>query len=479
MDVTFFENKPYYPNSAIQGEKNGQELQDKNWISLIDTTSKTPSSPSPILTFVPVSSHPIPLSKPIPNPESRVSSPTCVQNTELQVYSQRKRQPERPESELVPTQQIQESNLSLSTPELDSVSVAEKGTEINQNLDQHFVSVIEKGTETYQDLDQLIALRKGICSCTQHPLRYHLSYSNLSPGYRAFVTSLDQIQIPNSVQEALKMSQWKAATFKELRALEKNGTWTLTDLPPGNMLLDVNGFSQSNIKQMKMLSGLSDYQEIFAPVAKLNTIRVLSIAVNQDRPLFQQDVKNAFLDGDLAEEVYMDIPPGFEDKFAKGKVYKLQKSLYGLKQSPRAWFKRFSRVLRHDGYTQCQADHTLFVKHSTSDKITVLIVYVDDIVLTGNCKEEMAHLKHLHSREFEIKDMEHLKYFLGMEVARSSRGISVSQRMNTLDLLRETGMSGCKPIETSMDHNTKLGNIIQGEVVDRDRYQRLVGKLIY
>ena len=175
----------------------------------------------------------------------------------------------------------------------------------------------------------------------------------------------------------------------------------------------------------------------------------------------------------------MDILPGFEDKFAKGKVCKLRKSLYGLKQSPRAWFERFTRVLRHDGYTQCQANHTLFVKHSTSDKITILIVYVDDIVLTRNCKEEMAHLKHLLVREFEIKDLGHLKYFLEMEVARSSKGIYVSQRKYTLDLLRETGMSGCKLVETPMDPNTKLGNIIQGEVVDRGRYQRLVGKLIY
>ena len=121
----------------------------------------------------------------------------------------------------------------------------------------------------------------------------------------------------------------------------------------------------------------------------------------------------------------------------------------------------------------------MFVKHSTSDKITILIVYVDDIVLTGNCKKEMAHLKHLLSREFEIKDLGHLKYFLGMEVAISSRGIHVSQRKYTLDLLRETGMSGCKLVETPMDPNTKLGNIVQEEVVDRGRYQRLVGKLIY
>ena len=112
--------------------------------------------------------------------------------------------------------------------------------------------------------------------------------------------------------------------------------------------------------------------------------------MNLEWPLFQFDVKNVFLNGELQEKVYMGIPPGF---VTKRKVCKLQKSLYGHKQSPRAWFDRFTRVLRRDGYTQCQLDHTLFVKHLTSGKLIVLIVYVDDIVLTGNGEEEMVHLK--------------------------------------------------------------------------------------
>lgn len=127
----------------------------------------------------------------------------------------------------------------------------------------------------------------------------------------------------------------------------------------------------------------------------------------------------------------MDIAPGFEDRFTKGKVCKLRKFLYGLKESARAWFERFTKVLRQDGYAQCQADHTLFIKHSAQGRITVLIVHVDDIILTGNFCEEMTRLKHLLSREFEIKDLGHLRYFLGMGVARSSKGISVTQRKYT------------------------------------------------
>jgi len=119
------------------------------------------------------------------------------------------------------------------------------------------------------------------------------------------------------------------------------------------------------------------------------------------------------------------------------------------------------------------------VKHSTGGRITVLIVYVDDIVLTGNNEEEIRRLKLLLSKEFEIKDLGLLRFFLGMEVARSSKGISVSQRKYVLDLLKETGMIGCKPVETPMDPNTKLGAQTNGGAIDKGRYQRLVGKLIY
>ncbi|CAJ2653166.1 unnamed protein product [Trifolium pratense] len=221
-----------------------------------------------------------------------------------------------------------------------------------------------------------------------------------------------------------------------------------------------------------------DYSETFAPVAKLNTVRILlSLAANLDWPLHQLDVKNAFLNGDLEEEVYMDIPPGFEDKFGSN-VCKLNKSLYGLKQSPRAWFEKFTYSMKKQGYIQGQADHTLFTKFSQDGKIVVLIVYVDDIVLTGDDIVEMARVKEKLALDFEIKDLGSMRYFLGMEVARSKDGIVVSQQKYILDLLKETGMSGCRPADTPMDPNAKLWE--EGSVpVDTGRYQRLVGKLIY
>ena len=191
------------------------------------------------------------------------------------------------------------------------------------------------------------------------------------------------------------------------------------------------------------------------------------------------DIKNAFLNGNLKEEVYMSSPPGFEEP-GSNRVCKLIKSLYGLKQSPRAWFERFSKALKAEGYTQGLSDDTMFFKHQGGKK-AILIVYVDDIILTGDDIEEISRIKGTLAATFEVKDLGEMKYFLGMEVARSKKGIYISQRIYIsqgkyiLDLLEETGMLGCKPSTTPID--VRKDEV--GLLVDKNRYQRMVGKLIY
>ena len=128
---------------------------------------------------------------------------------------------------------------------------------------------------------------------------------------------------------------------------------------------------------------------------------------------------------------------------------------------------------------QGKVDHTMFVKRAANGKIANLIVYVDDIILTNDDQEKSARLKKNLAQEFEIKNRGALKYFPGMEVARSEKGIMVSQHKYIMDLLKETRIIGCKPIETPVDPNEKLGEDIARELVDIGRYQRLVGKLIY
>jgi len=292
-----------------------------------------------------------------------------------------------------------------------------------------------------------------------------VSYHNLSPPFYAFTSQLSSVEIPKNVQDALSVPEWKAAVLEEMNALEKNQTWKVVNLPKGKStvgckwVFTVKYNSDGSLERYKarlvakrftQTYGI-DYSETFAPVAKLNTVRVLlSIATNLNWPLQQLDVKNAFLNGDLKEEVYMDPPPGFSKKFWLN-VCKLQKSLYGLKQSSRAWFEKFTTAVNRQGYRQSQVDHTMFTRVSAKGKINVLIVYVDDIILTGDDLVEMDRLKQSLATNFEIKDLGALKYFLGMEVARSKKGIVVSQRKYIIDLLKETGMSGCKPIDTLVE----------------------------
>nr|ABG22578.1 retrotransposon protein, putative, unclassified [Oryza sativa Japonica Group] len=300
------------------------------------------------------------------------------------------------------------------------------------------------------------------------------------------------VPIPKDWKCAKQDPRWKDAMKEELNALMKNNTWELVKLPPGKRavgckwVFTVKQTLEGKVDRYKArlhAKGYSqtygiDYDETFAPVAKMGTVRALvSCAVNFGWPLYQLDVKNAFLHGDLHEEVYMDIPLGFGNSQTVEKVCKLKKSLYGLKQSPRAWFDRFRRAVCGMGYSQCNGDHMVFYKHRGAH-ITILAVYVDDIVIMGDDVEEIRCLKERLGRAFEVKDLGPLRYFLGIEIARSSKGIVFSQRKYILDLLTDTGMIGCCPCITPIDRNHQLC-AQSGDPVDEEAYQRLVGRLIY
>lgn len=333
-----------------------------------------------------------------------------------------------------------------------------------------------------------------ISSKVKYPMSHYVSHHRLSKANKAFVNQLSTVFIPNNVQEALADPKWKAAMEEEKRSLLQNGTWDYVDCPEGRKIVGcrwvftIKYKANGEIERYKarlVAKGYSqtygiDYTETFAPVAKINTVRVLlSLAANLDWPLQQFDVKNAFLHGELSEEVYMELPPGITVPESHGKkVCKLNKSLYGLKQSPRAWFGRFTKSMRNFGYRQSNSDHTLFIKKS-KDKITALIIYVDDMVVTGNDPEERKSLQKYLSKEFQMKDLGSLKYFLGIEVSRSGEGIFLSQRKYVLDLLQEMGMSACQPVHTPLEEKVNLFIEPDQVPVDKRRYQRLVGRLMY
>lgn len=268
---------------------------------------------------------------------------------------------------------------------------------------------------------------------SKYPISNHVSSQRLSDPLKAFVCQLSSDHIPTKIQEALKDPKWVQEIKEEMEALQGKETWNLVSLPRNKKIVgckwvfSIKHKADGSIERYMtrlVAKGYTqtygiDYQETFSPVAKLKTVKVLlSLAANLDWPLNRFDVKNAFLHGDLNEEVYMDNPPGYTVPSQAKVVCKLQKALYGLKQSPRAWFGRFSILMKKFGFKQSHSNHTLFLKHRNT-KVTTLIIYVDDMAIIGHDKEEISRLhKHL-ATEFEMKNLGGLKYFLGIKVARS------------------------------------------------------------
>jgi hypothetical protein len=198
-----------------------------------------------------------------------------------------------------------------------------------------------------------------------------------------------------------------------------------------------------------------DYNETFAPVAKMTTVRVLlAVAAAKGWHLHQMDVKNAFLQGEHEEQVYMVQPPGFHSKTNSSAVCRLKKSLYGLKQAPRAWNTKITQQLHRMSFETSKADSSLFVWKTRLGPICILL-YVDDLIITGADLDEINRVKRELAASFDMKDLGDLHYFLGIEVIRTPEGILISQRHYALYMLFKFGMADCKPTSTPLDRTVK------------------------
>jgi len=222
-----------------------------------------------------------------------------------------------------------------------------------------------------------------------------------------------------------------------------------------------------------------DYGETFAPVARLDAVRLLlDFACMSGFKLFQVDVKSAFLNGYINEEVYVDQPPGFEDHKHPNHVFKFKKALYGLKQAPRKWYERLSNFLLSHGYERGMVDKTLFIKKSNSEIILVQI-YVANIIFGATqdrlCEEFVAAMK----GEFKMSMIGELSFFLGLQVKQTKDEIFLFQSKYCKEILKKFEMESCKEASTPMPSSCYMDVDSAGKSVDQTKYRGLIGSLLY
>ncbi|KAJ0788607.1 putative RNA-directed DNA polymerase [Helianthus annuus] len=298
---------------------------------------------------------------------------------------------------------------------------------------------------------------------------------------------------PTSFTVANKSLEWRQAMAEELSALHRNGTWTLVPPVSNANVVDCKWVYRlktdehgkiTRHKARLVAKGFNqqhgvDYHETFSPVIKPATIRtVLSLAVSNKWPLRQLDIQMAFLHGDLEETVYMRQPPGFIDQTKPDHICLLHKSLYGLKQAPRAWFTKLSTSLHQLGFYGSKTDPSLFIRNS-SGCLVYLLVYVDDIIITGNNSTVVASIIQQLNSLFALKDMGQLHYFLGVEVVHKGSDLVLSQRKYVCEILHRAGLADCKAISTPMSTSHVLLPDDSPLLDDPSRYRQTVGALQY
>ena len=298
---------------------------------------------------------------------------------------------------------------------------------------------------------------------------------------------------PKKVLDAMKESSWIEAMQEELLQFRIQKVWKLVDLPKGQRAIgtkwvyrnkkDERGIVIKN-KARLVAQGYTqeegiDYDEVFAPVARIEAIRLfLAYASFQRFKVYQMDVKSAFLYGKIEEEVYVCQPPGFEDPKHPDKVYRLDKALYGLHQAPRAWYDTLSTYLLNHDFIRGTIDKTLFIK---KEKKAILLVqiYVDDIIF-GSTQDKMCKdFEELMHQRFKMSSMGELTFFLGLQVKQQQTGIFISQSKYVNDILNKFGFKDAKVASTPMETHKSLTADLEGEDVDVHLYRSMIGSLMY
>ncbi|KAJ9557913.1 hypothetical protein OSB04_012527 [Centaurea solstitialis] len=298
---------------------------------------------------------------------------------------------------------------------------------------------------------------------------------------------------PSDVWQALTDPDWVIAMQDELAEFERNKVWRLVERPWGKTIIGLkwilrNKTDENNLiirnkarlvaKGYRQQEGI-DYDETYAPVARIEAIRIfLAYAAHKNMTVYQMDVKCAFLNGVLQEEVYVEQPEGFVDSRFPNHVYILDKALYGLKQAPRAWYETLTDYLLGVGYKKGTIDPTLFLKRSGKDLIIVHI-YVDDIIFASTKPEMCQEFENTVKSQFKMSMMGELTFFLGLQVRQRPDGIFINQAKYVQDLLKRFDFGGSNSAATPMPRNFQLTADTSGKPVDQKTYRAIIGSLLY
>jgi hypothetical protein len=279
---------------------------------------------------------------------------------------------------------------------------------------------------------------------------------------------------------------------EEIHAIQKNDTWELTTLPSNQKAIGVKWVYKikhtaegevSRYKVRLVAKGYKqkydiNYKEVFAPVARLDTVRLLiALASHHNWKTYQLTVKSVFLNGILEEEVYVQQLEGFIMEGEESKVYRLKKALYGLKQVPRAWNARIDGYLHQNGFTKCPYEHAVYMKKNHRGEFLIICLYVDDLLHTGNSSEMFKEFKQSMFREFEMTDNGLMSYFLGIEGKQQHDGIFISQKKYMKEILEKFKMESCNFVSTPDETSIKLSKEEDDRVIEPTLYKSLVGSL--
>ena len=297
---------------------------------------------------------------------------------------------------------------------------------------------------------------------------------------------------PATFSEAEGNPAWCAAMKDEIQSIQDNRTWELTDLPHGHKAIGLKWVFKLKkdetgavVKHKARLVAKGyvqqagvDFEEVFAPVARMESIRLLlAIAADENWEVHHMDVKTAFLNGELTEEVYVQQPIGFVVKGAEHKVLRLHRALYGLRQAPRAWYEKLDSTLHKLGFKQSEHEHAIYCRGSASGRL-IIGVYVDDLIITGTTAAEIERFKEMKT-QFKMTDLGLLTFYLGIEVQQGTAGIGLCQAHYARRILEAGGMQECNSTHTPMEERLKLSRDSEAEEEDATLYRKLVGSLRY